>query len=226
VTATATPPALRREPQQARSRARLIDLLDAAESLLVREGAEALTTTRIAAEAGVSVGSLYRYFPDKGAIVDALTRRYLDDFEHTIDMLVARGPAGGWGDPAGTLLDAFAARGVSQPGYRALWLGRHFSEELRTADRANKEAFASGVLRILVGAGLIADSEPAAISCRAAVLAADALLHESFRLDPEGDPALTAEAKELLRSYLQSVSSRFPPPPPPAPPVPDRRGDS
>ena len=65
---------LRREPQQARSRARLAGLLDAAETLLVREGAEALTTTRIAAEAGVSVGSLYRWFPDKAAIVDAITQ--------------------------------------------------------------------------------------------------------------------------------------------------------
>ena len=76
---------LRREPQQARSRARLAGLLDAAEKLLVREGPEALTTTRIAEEAGVSVGSLYRWFPDKAAIVDALTRRYLAEFEATID---------------------------------------------------------------------------------------------------------------------------------------------
>lgn len=202
----------------------MVDLLDAAESLLVREGAEALTTTRIAAEAGVSVGSLYRYFPDKGAIVDALTQRYLDDFELTMARLAEHEPGDGWADPAGTLLDAFAERGVSQPGYRALWLGRHFSEELRAADRANKEALAHGVMRILAGAGLIADTDAAATSCRAAVLAADALLHESFRLDPQGDRVLMAEAKELLRAYLHAVSIRFPPAPPP--PVHDQRGDS
>lgn len=208
---------LRREPQQARSRARLAELMDAAERLLVSEGAEALTTTRIAAGAGVSVGSLYRYFLDKGAIVDALTRRYLEEFEATINALADQVPGDGWEDPAGTLLDAFAARGVSQPGYRALWLGRHFSEELRAADRANKAVLADGVMRILVGAGLIAGCEGAATACRAAVLAADALLHEAFRLDPGGDPMLMAEAKELLRAHLQSVTIRFPPAPTPRP---------
>ena len=92
---------LRREPQQARSRARLAGLLDAAEALLVREGPEALTTTRIADEAGVSVGSLYRWFPDKAAIVDALTRRYLAEFEATIDELAAGRPHRRVGRPGG-----------------------------------------------------------------------------------------------------------------------------
>lgn len=201
---------LRREPQQARSRARLAGLLDAAEALLVREGPEALTTTRIAAEADVSVGSLYRWFPDKTAIIDALTRRYLTEFEATMDELAAAAPTAEWDDPAGMLLDVFAHRGVSQPGYRALWLGRQFSEELRAADRANKEVLADGVRRILVERGTIADSEDAATACRAGVLAADALLHEAFRLDAEGDPALMEEAKQLLRAYLRTAAKRFP----------------
>lgn len=211
-----TPPSpeeltLRREPQQARSRARLATLLDAAERLLVREGPEALTTTRIAAEADVSVGSLYRWFPDKAAIVDALTRRYLAEFETTIEELATAAPTAAWDDPAGMLMDVFAHRGVSQPGYRALWLGRQFSEELQAADRANKAILAHGVHRILVAIGLVADSEEAATACRAGVLAADALLHEAFRLDPDGDPELMAEGKELLRAYLRTAARRFPP---------------
>ncbi|HEX5910402.1 MAG TPA: TetR/AcrR family transcriptional regulator [Thermoleophilaceae bacterium] len=208
---TSDSPTLRREPQQARSRARLAGLLDAAEKLLVREGPEALTTTRIAEEAGVSVGSLYRWFPDKAAIVDALTRRYLAEFEATIDELAAAAPTAEWDDLAGMLLDVFAHRGVSQPGYRALWLGRQFSEELQAADRANKAILADGVRRILVGRRVIADTEEAATACRAGVLAADALLHEAFRLDPDGDPGLMDEGKELLRAYLRTAARRFPP---------------
>jgi AcrR family transcriptional regulator len=201
---------LRREPQQARSRARLAGLLDAAEALLVREGPAALTTTAIAEEAGVSVGSLYRWFPDKAAIIDALTRRYLAEFEATMGELVQAAPTAEWEDPAGMLLDVFAHRGVSQPGYRALWLGRHFSEELQAADRANKAILADGVRRILIAGKVIADTEEAATACRAGVLAADALLHEAFRLDPEGDPELMAEGKELLRAHLRSAARRFP----------------
>jgi AcrR family transcriptional regulator len=205
-------PTLRREPQQARSRARLAGLVDAAESLLVREGPDALSTTRIAAEAGVSVGSLYQYFPDKGAIVDAVAHRYLGDFENLMEELAAQAAPGRWEDPVGTLIDAFAERYAARPGYRALWLGRHLSEELRAADHRNKEVLADGVRRILVAGGVVADGTGVATAARAAVLAADALLQEAFRLDAQGDPDLLDEAKHLLRAYLGSSATRFPPP--------------
>src|SRR5919202_1509605 len=78
--AAAEIPRLRRVPRQARSRARLQRMLDAADKLLADEGAESLTTTRVAEAAGVSVGSLYQYLPNKGAIVEALANRYLADF--------------------------------------------------------------------------------------------------------------------------------------------------
>lgn len=203
--------ALRREPKQARSRARLASLLDAAEQLLEREGPDALSTTRIAAEAGVSVGSLYQYFPDKETIVDALARRYLADFEAVMVALVRSAPAGGWRDPTGELIDAFAGRYAAQPGYRALWLGRHLDEDLRAADRANKELLAEGIRELLVGAGLVGEDPALLGACRTGVIAADALLQEAFRLDPAGDPDLLEEAKRLLRCYLTASAQRFPP---------------
>jgi AcrR family transcriptional regulator len=205
-------PTLRREPQQARSRARLAGLVDAAEALLVREGPDALSTTRIAAEAGVSVGSLYQYFPDKAAIVDAVAHRYLGDFEELMEDLAGQARPGRWDDPVDALVDAFAKRYAARPGYRALWLGRHLSDELRAADRRNKEVLADGVRRVLVAAGALADGPGAALACRAAVLAADALLQEAFRLDAQGDPDLLDEAKQLLRAYLGASADRFPPP--------------
>ncbi len=89
-TGRAEPTCAARVPKQARSRALMQRVLDAAEGLLASEGVEALTTTRIAAEADVAVGSLYQYFPDKGAIVDALATRYLDEFEGADGELVAQ----------------------------------------------------------------------------------------------------------------------------------------
>src|SRR5919202_2147736 len=93
-------PRLRRVPRQARSRARLQRMLDAADELLASEGAEALTTTRVAEAAGVSVGSLYQYLPDKEAIVEALAGRYLAEFEALMEELAAQAP---FEDPVGTL---------------------------------------------------------------------------------------------------------------------------
>lgn len=172
------------------------------------EGVEALSTSRIAEEAGVSVGSLYQYFPDKSAIVDALARRYLAEFEALMDELAERALSEDWGDLVGGLVDAFADRYRAEPGYRALWFGRHLSEELRAADRRNKLTLAEGVRRILVGRGLARDGAALKRACFAAVLTADALLQEAFRDRASGDPALLEEAKVILRRYLEEVGTR------------------
>ncbi len=55
-------------------------LLQATTRILRREGRESLTTNRIAEVAGVSVGSLYQYFPNKESLVDALRQRYEAQF--------------------------------------------------------------------------------------------------------------------------------------------------
>jgi AcrR family transcriptional regulator len=208
VEASAPAEILRRSPQQARSRARIARVLDSAERLLIREGAEALNTSRVAAEAGISVGSLYQYFPDKGAIFDALARRYLDEFEGLMDELVERALREDWPDLVGALIDSFADRYRAEPGYRALWFGRHLSEGLRAADRRNKQTLAKGVRRILVGRCIARDGAALERACHAAVLTADTLLQEAFRERPSGDPALLEEAKVILRGYLEEVAAR------------------
>jgi AcrR family transcriptional regulator len=200
-------PRLRRVPRQARSRERLQRMLDAADALLASDGAAALTTTRVAEAAGVSVGSLYQYLPDKEAIVEALAGRYLAEFEGLMGRMVeeARANPSAWDDPVGRLVDAFAARYRERPGYRALWFGRHLNEELRAADRDNKLALAAALRRILVSLGVAHDGEPLEIVARSGVLVADALLQEAFREDARGDARLIAEAKRVLRLYLEDV---------------------
>ena len=59
----------RKQPQQTRSEQLVADILEAAIRVLVREGAYRFTTARVAEAAGVSVGSLYQYFPNKEAIL-------------------------------------------------------------------------------------------------------------------------------------------------------------
>jgi AcrR family transcriptional regulator len=68
----------RNQPQQPRSRATVGVIMDAAIRVLDREGLEALTTSRVAEVAGVSVGTLYQYFAHRDAIIDALQDRELE----------------------------------------------------------------------------------------------------------------------------------------------------
>lgn len=69
---------LRNNPRQARSAARVEHLLDVAEEVFEEVGYDAATTNLVASRADVPVGTLYRWFPDKGALAEALTDRYLD----------------------------------------------------------------------------------------------------------------------------------------------------
>ncbi|HMS88955.1 MAG TPA: TetR/AcrR family transcriptional regulator [Acidimicrobiales bacterium] len=69
---------LRNRPRQARSAARVEHLLDVAEEIFEEVGYDAATTNLVASRAGVPVGTLYRWFPDKSALAEALTDRYLD----------------------------------------------------------------------------------------------------------------------------------------------------
>jgi AcrR family transcriptional regulator len=70
-------PQARKLPQQARSKATLEAVLEATLQVLMREGAQRLTTTRVAERAGVSVGTLYQYHPNKRSLVFALLERHL-----------------------------------------------------------------------------------------------------------------------------------------------------
>ncbi|MGW3117775.1 TetR/AcrR family transcriptional regulator [Streptomyces sp. NPDC001107] len=202
---------LRRTPQQARSKARLARVLEAAERVLIGEGVEALTTTRVAGEAEVSVGSLYQYLPDRDAIIDALAAGYFAKLEAAMDGLVQAAAQERWEDPVGVLIDAFAGIYRTERGFRALWFGSGLTERTRAADRAHKRRMADGIRRVLLALGMAHDHETLAAACHAAVLAADALAQEAFRRDAEGDVELLDEAKVMLRGYLADVTARHRP---------------
>ena len=74
----------RKRPKQARSTELVAAILEAAAQVLAKEGAPRFTTARVAEKAGVSVGSLYQYFPNKAAI---LFRLQSDEWRQTSDLL-------------------------------------------------------------------------------------------------------------------------------------------
>ena len=74
----------RKVPKQARANALIAAVLDAAVQVLRSEGAARFTTARVAERAGVSVGSLYQYFPNKASI---LFRLQADEWRRTTDLM-------------------------------------------------------------------------------------------------------------------------------------------
>ena len=69
----------RKSPVQARSTASVEAILKATIQVLLKVGKDRLTTTRVAARAGVSVGTLYQYFPNKSALLRAALKRHMDE---------------------------------------------------------------------------------------------------------------------------------------------------
>lgn len=82
---TATSVVVRRQPRQRRARLTRDAILEATIKLLKRGGGSRLTTNQIAAVAGVSIGSLYQYFPDRRAIFAALHDRHVEEASRRID---------------------------------------------------------------------------------------------------------------------------------------------
>ena len=77
----------RKTPIQARSTASVNAILDATIQVLLKLGKERLTTTRVALRAGVSVGTLYQYFPNKSALLQAALKRHLDEVTNAVELV-------------------------------------------------------------------------------------------------------------------------------------------
>ena len=83
----------RKQPKQERARETVEAILTATARILVRDGFERASTNRIADLAGVSVGSLYQYFPNKQSLVAALMERHIRDMYAVLEREISRLPA-------------------------------------------------------------------------------------------------------------------------------------
>src|SRR5689334_3047576 len=83
-------PQPRKQPRQARSQHMVETILEATARILAERGYVGTNTNLVAERAGVSVGSLYQYFPNKKSLVAALHERYAAQMERAIDTVLAR----------------------------------------------------------------------------------------------------------------------------------------
>jgi AcrR family transcriptional regulator len=81
---------VRRQPKQRRACQTVDAILEAVIRILKREGVDALTTNRIAEVAGVSIGSVYQYFPDKRAILVALHQRHIEEIDRMVETILVK----------------------------------------------------------------------------------------------------------------------------------------
>ncbi|WP_174296682.1 TetR/AcrR family transcriptional regulator [Sphingomonas bacterium] len=105
----------RKAPRQARAEATVDAICQATVQLLLRNGAAQLTTTRVAERAGVSVGTMYQYFPHKRALLRAMFERHIQTIAQSIELACERSRAQPLDDIAANLIAAFLEVIQSRP---------------------------------------------------------------------------------------------------------------
>jgi AcrR family transcriptional regulator len=110
----------RRTPTQERARQTVGAVLDAVTRVIERHGVHGITTNRIAAAAGVSIGSLYQYFPDKHAIFAALHARHVDAIDRAIEGALLAHGAGPFEDRVCALVDGLVEAHGKEPALHEL----------------------------------------------------------------------------------------------------------
>jgi AcrR family transcriptional regulator len=193
---------LRRVPVQGRSVARVQRMLDACAELVDEVGYDGLTTTLLAERAGVAIGSVYQFFPDKRAIVQALTRRNIESYLQRLAGRFQEASFDHWWDSVDAGIDEYIAMHRTIPGFRTLHFGDVVDEHLLDEERDNNAVIAEHLAELLVGQFGVTDSERLRFALAIAVEAADALIKLAFRRHPDGDGAVLDEAKALIREYL------------------------
>ncbi|HEV7936190.1 MAG TPA: TetR/AcrR family transcriptional regulator [Actinomadura sp.] len=193
---------LRRRPAQRRSAERVQRMLDACADILDQDGYEGLSTTRIAQRAGVAIGSLYQFFPDKRAVAQALALRNLEGFGERVSRLIEQGGFPHWTDSVGAVIDTFVDMHRTVPGFRVMGFGDVADVNLLDASADNNSVVADRLRTMVVEVFGVTDTPELARAFAIAVEAGDAVLKLAFRTDPNGDPEVVAEADRLISGYL------------------------
>jgi AcrR family transcriptional regulator len=193
---------LRRVPVQGRSVARVQRMLDACAEIVDEVGYEGLTTTVLAERAGVAIGSVYQFFPDKRAVVQALIQRNLEAYLRRLAERLTAAELSGWWDGVDSAIDEYIHMHRTVPGFRTLHFGDIVDVHLLDADRDNNAVIAGQLAGVLVAQFGMPDTARLRFSLVIAVEAADALIKLAFRRDADGDEQVLAAAKTLIRGYL------------------------
>ncbi len=201
----------RKSPVQARSAASVDAILEATIQVLLSVGKERLTTTRVASRAGVSVGTLYQYFPNKSALLQAALKRHLDEVAETVERVCREQRNHSLSRMATALISAFLAAKMRDT--RTSVALYAVSSDIDGAKMARQMAIRS---HKAIAAMLATASQPLTKDAQlVASMLADAMGGVSRRLLESGAPEkhLDALRRELIFfacAYLDACSTRPP----------------
>lgn len=200
---------MRRVPRQMRGQQRVESILEAAAQIFAEAGYEAATTNAIAARAGIPIGSVYQFFPNKTALLHALALRYLDGlrqlYAENLSEQAAQEPVE---TTLGRFVDAFIAFQQQNVGFGAVFGGAPLSDEVAsaTADLMHELIARVDVLLQAYAPELSATQRP--LHTTIMVYLVKGLMPLLAQADRAMHAAAAAEFKIALLAYLETLRHR------------------
>jgi AcrR family transcriptional regulator len=176
-------------------------MLEACAALIDELGYDGVTTTLIAERAEVAVGSLYQFFPDKRAVVQALTQRNLEYFMTEIGKRLDAAHLEHWWDGADVVFDIYVQMYREVPGFARIRFGDVVDLRLIADERDNNTVIADGLAELIADKFAVSLDElrlPIAV----AIEIADGILNLAFRRKLFSTETVIEEARTVVRAYL------------------------
>ncbi|TDW31511.1 TetR/AcrR family transcriptional regulator [Cryobacterium psychrophilum] len=194
----------RAEPIQQRSAARLSGLLDAAASVVDEVGFDRITTAMIAERAGASIGTVYRYYPDRVAVLNALHERAVLRLRERVLKEYSANKPETWWDAVDGAITAFVGLYRSEPGFRILNFTDREGPGIGEESELESVSFARELATVFAEEFAVPREPEFTFRLEVALELADALLSRAFQVDQLGDERFIAECRRVLYAYLSS----------------------
>jgi AcrR family transcriptional regulator len=194
---------VRTEPIQERSAARVDALLDAAAAVVDEIGFDRLTTAMVAERADASIGTVYRYFPDRIALLQGLRERAISRFRREVVAQIERSAPTTWLDAVDCAIDAYVEMYRGESGFRIV---RFADDERGNGDgetfQGESEAFARALAEVLSAEFGLPAGEDLEFRLGIGIEIGDALVSRAFMNSADGDERFIDEARAVIGAYL------------------------
>lgn len=190
----------RRLPVQGRSRERVNTILNCAVESIKEVGVQGIKTSEIARRAGISLPSLYRYFPNKAAIIKALAQQHIEKLNGLMQAFLVDFDLDEGFDH---LIDVYAEFYRSEPGYKEIWSGVESMPELQELDLGELYDYAEKLSLKAKSQFQGIEDERIWLICVMLPRACGAILRLSMTMEEAQSQMLLSELKLMVKAYLR-----------------------
>jgi len=190
-------------PRQKRAKQKVELILDTASTILEDEGIEGFNTNLLAERAGIGVKTVYRYYPNKLAILTALGQRWTDmEYEWLNRMEDLNDTTLDWREAVDRMLDGYARGLKSQTSSAAIRRAMNAVPELRVIDHRNNQVIAEQLSSALKKRGLTLSERHEKSLIQVLIIASTAVYDYAWMEGSEFNKELVEEIKLIWKNHL------------------------